>query len=256
MNNRMSILKWFVILLFCFPVLAQEDQWLKTRSEQIYEFKGAKSIRVVNSYGDIRVKKAPFKDRFLLIGNVQQKKEDTFKLKYDPVLKGEEVLVNVTLFSQTEDKKEDTLPRRVDLSILVPVEWECEFETQSGKIDARDMIASVKASSFSGRIYIRTAGVAKCINRQGETVVYLTDQKALSSSFESITGDIEVGLSSKSDCQITASTTGQISSDFSMTIDRQPGSTIKHMKILMGKETAQLAIKSKHGKVKVLHHEP
>ncbi len=191
----------------------------------------ARVLRVENPFGDVRLRHGGDTGEVEVAAAVQQLRPDGVHLETQ-VFESEGALVVTVVWAAKPGVEMPPRPEgdrsRADLAVLVPsgskivvvapdglvetrgVHGDAEFRTQTGDIRIHRHFGAVSASSETGSI----------------EAVLLTGETDKSQVFESLTGSIEVWVGADAKHHATVTTSGSITTDFTMDIthqdDREP----------------------------------
>ncbi len=147
---------------------------------------------------------------------------------------------------------------RVDVTVFIPKGAPLFVRTVRGAIEIRGVKGNVRAETETGEIRIRGVdGLLNTRNGQGATVVMLERAaKGTKQSFESSTGDITVSFDAGAEPLVTASTSGEISTDVSIEIAHHPHQEpSKTAAAKVGAGDSALSIRSKRGNIHLQQRE-
>ncbi len=217
------------------------------------------AVDVANLHGDIRARCANGAD-VLLLGVIQKTKSDPD----EPVIEvnNEKTLTISVKYPQRKIAGERTPPRvapirRVDLTILIPAGSRLRARTRKGFIQAKGIRGDVVARSSGGNIVITTHGCANAYTERGSIFLDLKQPVWRESpTLETLTGDIRVRLPKNIHAEVIAETSGDITTEYSIEIHREPTSHRKRARAVISGGGQTLYIKSARGDVTLLGPTP
>ncbi len=133
------------------------------------------------------------------------------------------------------DEPEAWAARRIDVGLLVPVGVAIDIETSRGLIEVKKLDAGSRLTSVHGDIVYDGSGPLEAHTERGGMRVLLrrtgSDQPA---ALSTLTGDIWLILLEGAGAEVTLETRGPVTTDYSVEIDREPGSPLKQGRIRVG----------------------
>jgi hypothetical protein len=245
----------FVLLTPTLTASAQRvpDDWRVERDTLSGTVSEGIAVAVENSFGDVRVRGLPSNDYEVLV--VAQRHADDPR-RAQVVAEERDGTLHIEV--QYPDEPPAEIPeawrkRRVDLTVLVPAAATLELETRLGTIQAKGLEGDVEATSHTGNVQIVTAGRIRARSDHGKVQAEFRGtgwqrQPVL----ETLTGDIRVLLPRGARLQALVETRGEITTDYTIRIDRVAGSLLKRGEALIGGGGPELVLKSERGAVKLL----
>lgn len=208
-------------------------------------------LEVENPYGDVRLRQ----------GGESGTEVELFAL-LQPSPQGELLEVAFattgdTLTATVRSTKESTArrPARADLVLFVPSSFPVRVTTGSGDglIEAKGIRGSLHAIAVRGDIVAKGVKGGICAQSRSGTISAELGGTGEQQSLVTETGAIEAYLWEDADLTVTAATSGEISTDFSLQIDyRRSEEPSKMATAVLGKGTSSLRIESKQGRVRML----
>lgn len=239
--------------LFAFFLVAVDaDGWQIERSTLSRPLGTQTEFVVNNPHGDIRCRVGAV-DKIEVIANAQRIAGDPFEpeIRFEPV--GESLQLIVAFDSGGNDPTAQTIEmrrRRIDLTLIVPVEAALMLTTQGGLLEAKGVEGELIARTQNGDMVISSAGRVDARSEHGSIKL---DLKSVAGKelpqLETVTGDIELWLPDGVDLNVFAQTEGVISTDFSVEIERD--SRLKRARAKLGRGGNTLRIKSIRGAVQL-----
>jgi hypothetical protein len=227
--------RMLALLMLLMPALSEpggeEANWRFDRSRWQGSIAVGGTVAIRNHHGNVYLRVVPG-DQVEVLAAIQHEAGDPEppEARVEAVEGGVEVVVRLNA------KKGGTAPyERVDLTVFVPPDSPLEVQTTAGDIEAKGFAAAGEYESETGDILVFSSGAIRAKTDRGAIVARLDgDDWQGARSFETVTGDIEVRLPSTASAAVELRTTGLISTDFSIEIDRPEGSRRKHGRALIG----------------------
>ncbi len=233
-------------LLVCLSVLEcnAEDPagWIHKKVEFEDPLPPGMPVKVVNLYGDVRVK--GIVDDHLPVFGILQKRNDT---AFDPrveIKHCDDVSTVTVLAGGAENEIEGSVTSRelgfrVDLTVFIPPASDVSVETRNGLIKIKGVKRDVFAKSVMGGIEISTPGSVRAETRGGDMLVAFKPCKQPSrSDLKTLTGDVSVVFPRPVDVVAALRTSGTISTDFSIDIEKQIDSRFKTAKVRISESSS------------------
>ena len=248
----------FVSLLAFFVNLAPaesppvEDSWQKNTHQWFEEIEPGGTVRVLNPYGNIYARFGGYEDQVEILATVQRLEGDLPKLEVGfRQVEGGGLDVTVAPAAAGTGQTRD----RVDLVLFVPQGAELHARTESDRIEVKGLEGDLVAESIKGDIWVRKIkGSVRAKTERGQISAMLeSGVTAAAQELSTRTGEIEVHLWEDARATVHVSTSGEISTDFSISIEHrrheEPG---KHAVATVGQGGPKLALYSKRGRVRLL----
>lgn len=145
--------------------------------------------------------------------------------------------------------------QRVDMTVYVPDGHNVEVQTELGLIEARGLKGGLKVRSTSGDISFR--GVNGLIDVEtGSGSIEGQIEHAPAGSRQRLvtqTGNIILGLTDGLNATLAIATSGVFATDFSISIDPQPGQEPNKRGVaVIGKPASNIEVASKRGEIRLL----
>jgi len=246
-------------LLLAWPLRAQlPDDWKIERSEATHELGRATAVEVRNDYGDVRCRVTE-QSELLVVANIQRHQDDPRKAEVRIAEDGERIIIEVVYPDAGGDEAAaitaEMERRRADVAVLLPERPRLAVETTDGLIEIKGLKESLDASSRQGRIVVRTSATVRARNEHGPLeVTFLTTDWDEPSSLLSQTGDITVWLPPDAAVLVEAETLGELSTDYSIEIERRGTAEKKFAVARIGQGGGRLALRSEKGRVRLLRN--
>lgn len=227
-----------------------------------------KTIFVRNDYGDVRLRFGGDENKVEISAVLQH------LVKHDPPLKvmtieGKDQAGNLLI--QVGYPNEPLKPNwpdslrcpaafpakatadRADLVTFVPKGASVIVQTLAGLIEAKGLQSNLTAKSCKGNVFARVSGNITANSERGAIEVFLDPAEKNPQRLETLTGDITAHLREGASLDIEASTSGEISTDFSLRIERRPSEEPGKLAFVkIGAGGAKLSAASKRGKIRLL----
>jgi len=217
---------------------------------------GAEIIEIRNLHGDLRVRPVD-EEEVSWSAMIQRHADDPLRADIQTSGEGSTFRIEVR-YPEVEsfepaDQPESWNKRRVDMTLFVPAKRQLIIETARGLIEVKGLDRGVSARSQSGDIVLSTAGPVTAFTERGSiTAQFSATDWESAVQLETLTGAITVTLPPTADTTVTMTTSGELTTDFSLTIDQQPGSERKTARATTGKGESELSMTSSRGNLKLL----
>lgn len=258
------VVLWFLLLpIASSPARtgAQEEasSWSLERFHWSAELSEGKTVRIENLHGDLRVRHAG--NREVEVSAVIQKDVRDSLEAHIEVHETDEGLSIKAVYrprgnpatEEADDPEEADLVRRVDLVVFLPAGNPLVARTGRGLLEAKGLQSSVEGTTTFGDIVVSTDQRIALRSQHGAiSVVLKTTAWQEPALLETLTGDIRVELPKGADVLATATTTGEITTDFSIAIERPEHGFHKRAKATIGKGTCPLQIVTEKGGIKLV----
>lgn len=246
-----------LLLMFIVPGdTSAQDQldrdWLIERSTFKEAVAKGTPIEIHNLYGDVRLRGT--EDAGIdVITNMQKRKGDKHKVSLTHEMKDDKLVLTVSYAGEEEETVKKNGKRRLDLTVFIPEGSHLTVRTHKGLIEAKGIMGDVDFYSDRGKIYCRNKGHVVIGSRQGNiTAAMMKVDWEKASRVESKLGTIEVQLPSDASLQVQATTSGQITTDYSVQIKRSAKGNRKTAIATLGEGKNQLVLDNQAGAIKVL----
>lgn len=232
---------------------AAED-WLIERHEVSVPVAEAARIEIDNPFGDVRVRPAPGSS-IEILGLEQRHREDRGRPEVVVRQARGTVRVEVTYpeVAPGADEPAEWRRRRVDVSLLVPADLPLAITTVGGLIEVRKTRGDLFLRSVGGEIVTLGWGTVDAESDRGDLRIdLLTTSWRTPPRLRTENGDIIVVLPRSARARARLATRGEISTDFSLDIERDPESGHKTALAQIGGEGMELTATSVNGTIKLL----
>jgi hypothetical protein len=247
-----------VLALIALPAPAQGDeptldQWLIERHEWRQETPGLAHLSVRNLHGDVRIRPSAGSEIYLL-GLVQHHVDDSRMPDFEVREEGGELALEVTypagdLAAEPEAWKK----RRVDVTVLVPAAVTLAIETDHGLAEVKGTTGDLTVRTTFGEIVTVTSGSVDAESVHGPIRSELRNSHWNSPPrFATINGEIRVQLPRTVAASARLETRGEITTDFSLAVTRDPATGHKVARAEIGLGGQQLSATSVNGAIKLL----
>jgi hypothetical protein len=210
------------------------DGWTVRDQRVTHPLKAGTPVCITNLVGDVRVREVA--DPVLtVVAMIQQRRGDP---RVPLIEKGDQhpCLVQATVpGAAPEGLYPPGRAPRVDLTVFVPPGSPVFITTAAGRIEAKGLAGDVTAHSDSGNVFVRTPGLIAASSRLGNVEVFIRKfGKGRAYRISSEAGEVSVHLPATGAACVTAETTGQIASDYTMSVRRAADSAHKRARIEVG----------------------
>lgn len=247
------------------PLVAGESQqakepWKPATRQWIETVAAGKRLKLVNPHGDIHVRFGGYENKVEIVATIQRLEESLPELTV--TFRRDEAGLEATVGPQAPS--EPAAPAapgtsktrdRVDLAVFVPKGVALHARTEAGRMDIKGLESDLDAESVKGEIgIVKVKGRVQARSESGEISITLeTGATRESQEFSTRTGDISVHLWEDANLTARIATSGEISTDFSLQVERnrfkEPG---KHALAVIGKGGPELSLASKRGNIHLL----
>jgi hypothetical protein len=214
------------------------------------------TVTIRNLFGDLRVRPTG-DDQIALSAMIQRHRDDPRRAEVQHSIVGDTFELEVG-YPPVADLDPGEVPaswrrRRVDLTVFVPAGRNLIIETAAGLIEIKGLADGVEARSASGDIALDVGGPVDAHTERGAIRVQFKDTRwPAGSTLQTLTGDIAAWLPPQANATAHLETFGEITTDYSIAISRQPGSTRKSAVAVVGDGGARLSLTSNRGSLKLL----
>ena len=224
------------------------DGWQLDRTTGKIGLEQAQTVVIHNMQGDVRVRAGAVEEIEWIL-NAQRMDEDPYRaeLKIDRV---DGRLILDVQFEGEGDSKAEWARRRADLTVLLPAQAESDFRTLDGLIEAKGIESPLQAHSTSGNIVLASAAPVKARTEHGTLKLDLkSDQLSTTPDLSTATGNIELWVPFEAKLRLSGETEGRITTDFSLSIERQ--GRLKVFEALISRDGAGVALRSIRGDIQL-----
>lgn len=224
------------------------EEWRIERREWTRDSSGVAAVEVINPWGDVRVRGGKPGEIYLLTV-AQRHEQDPREL---------ELLFRETpagLAIETRFPAEapagataDWELRRVDLTVYLPKELPATIRTTRGLAEVKGLESELEVETGRGDVALRAAGRVRARSEHGSIQVQFSDAAwPAPSELDTVTGAISVELPDGAAARVELETRGDITTDFSLNIERAAGSQLKRGTALIGAGGQTLRLRSYSG---------
>lgn len=251
----MMLLSWLALcLLGGMPpngAPRQENSWEIKKITWDGAVKAGVAVEIHNEYGDIRTRGAEG-DILAVSAMVQKHKDDQHQLKFEVERSENHLVLRVVYAGDDAGTIKGRGKRRADVTVFLPYGRPLKVRTHKGLIEAKGLKSDVDFETFAGKVFCRIEGSLKIKTHQGPiTAILMKAEWKDAPVLESILGNITLQLPREANVTVKASTSGEITTDYSLTIKKEPKGR-KHAVARIGKGTYPLYINNNSGNVKIL----
>lgn len=233
-------------------------EWRLERLADEAEVAPGATVRVVQLYGDLRVR--PTDGRSVEVSATVQLREGDPEPPELRLQKSGDGLVVEAAFHETDDPRVEEYAaihprRRIDLVVFLPEASPLVATTRDGLLEVKGVSNDLVLETESGPIVARSKGSIRARSDRGSVYVVLqgTDWTT-TPAVETVTGDIRLELPPTADARITAVTAAEITTDFSVEIDRPDDGRRKRAVALLGRASREIDLTSQMGNIKLLEY--
>lgn len=234
-------------------VSAQQSDWQLERKELSYPAGELHSLRLVNDFGDIRLRAGEGPD-ILISALVQRHADDPRDLNPKIANSNGTLSVEVRFDDSLEAPIDPSWPsRRIDVGVFVPATVAATLTTGSGLIELRDLVATAELETASGAIDVETLGGLTARTQSGNIRAQLQRSNwPQPASLESATGNLRVELLRGAKASVVLETRGAITTDYSLVIERAEDSLFKRGQSEIGGGGQHLSLVSNRGAIRLM----
>jgi len=221
--------------------------WRIERIDRIEKLAPRAPVRVENRHGDLRVRVGAAGE--LALHGVAQRAAPDAPLGL--LVEAEDGGWAVRVAPPAGDAGGDSR-RRLDLAIAVPADTPLVLASGAGLIEARGFAAPVRATSGAGEIRLRGSGEVDASSESGAVrMAFHPRLPAAPSRFATSTASIEVELPPGADATARLETSGRLTTDFSLAVERV-GPLTKRATARLGRGGPELRLVSRTGDLALL----
>ena len=236
------------------------EEWKIEKFDWTGPLADATQIVITNPYGDVRCR-ATDGSEVVIVANIQRHRGDPRRAAVDVVRAsaGQDtherlaITVGYPPEAQGESVTPEMAKRRVDVTVLVPHAARLAIETTTGLIEAKGASSHVRAETRIGDVVVKTSGSVFASSQHGAITVTFSstswDEDA--TSLKTLTGDISVWLTPEASVTVEAETRGELSTDYSIEIERRLPDDKKYAVARIGGAANRLSVKTEKGRVRL-----
>lgn len=241
-----------LLMLAVIPIHAQGPQAME-RDSWSGPIAPGSSIRVDNTFGDVRLRHGGAEGNLEVAAILQQLSIDGSKLVLETEITDDATVVTIVRYD-IDGNVDQQAPRgdkaRADLAIMVPKGFPIRVETKNGLIEARGVRTDVDLHTANGTIRVvkHQGGITAHTESGSMEITLLSSATEKRMEFSSTTGPITVFTPSDSNLAVTMSTSGAFITDFSLTVEhRDTEEPNKTAAAVVGNGGSALDMTSKRG---------
>lgn len=246
----------FVFLFFLPESMCSQKETEKDWNAQRITWQGiikhGTPIEIQNPYGDVRLRGTD-QPQVDVIAHAQMKLSDKHTITFLSQMEHGVLKLIVSYAGREEDTIKKNGKRRLDMAVVVPHGSPLMVRTHKGSIQAKGIKNDVDFYSERGNISSSHHGHAVIGTRQGKISASLRGVNwDKPTELYSVLGSIEVYLPRQTSLAIEATTSGKITTDYSIQIQRNPGEKEKFATMTLGEGKNRLVIKNSSGAIEIL----
>lgn len=227
--------------------------WLVERVQTHHAVAEGGAVSVANPWGNVIVRAGDEGD--LMVLSLAQRHRDDPRTAEVAVVEeegGTAVRVGYPQVALPEPV-EEWERRRVDLTVLVPPGSPLSVETADGDVEAKGLREPLRVDTRRGDVRILTGGPVDAVSEHGEIDVhFLSMGWPGRSRLVTTTGPIVAELPAGGAAEVRFRTSGPLTTDYSVAIDRDPASSLKSGTATIGAGGPRLEIESDRGPITLM----
>ena len=233
----------------------ETPSWEKRTDQWFESIESGGRVRIINPHGSIYARFGGYEPQVELLATVQRIDHDLPELEVRRERTGDGITVTVAFGKPLEPAVAAAHRDRIDLVVFVPLGSTLDAETLDGRSEAKGLKSDLIARSIKGDLFVRSiAGRLQLETQRGDISATLVGGATVEpQQLTTRTGDIEAYLWEDADFEVEIATSGEISTDFSLTVEHlryeEPG---KRARASIGVEGPELRLSSKRGRVRLL----
>jgi len=247
---------WLGVICPLYGQAPDDSSWLIASLSDSFPAAAGATLRLRHLGGDVRIEAADT-DRVQVTAVAQSHRDDPRKpsIRFVPSEGdlGEGGHRLIIEFAQLEVAAAGAWSkRRIDVGLLVPAGIRIEIETDRGLIEAKKLTSAARLVSDRGEIVYDGSGDLTARTERGSMRVLLrkTGQGRFA-DLSTLTGDIWCILLEGAGADVTLETRGPVTTDYTVEIDRAPGSPLKKVRIRVGAGGSKLTLQSHSGGIRL-----
>jgi len=268
----LTVLPLLATLAFVTPASADPltldegtSEFERSSTQWLESIEAGGTVAVVNPFGNVYARFGGYDNQVEILATTQRLETELPELVVgvEQVEGGLDIVVGparptaggATGAAPVADSKSFETRDRVDLVVFVPQGATLDVRTDDDLIEVKGLKGDVIASSVKGDVRIRSIeGRVRAKTTRGQISAMLeTDATKQAQELTTETGDIEVHIWEDANFHVRIATSGEISTDFSLTVEHrrfeEPG---KLAEAVVGQGGPELRLSSKRGRVRLL----
>ncbi|MBZ0113310.1 MAG: hypothetical protein K8J08_12685 [Thermoanaerobaculia bacterium] len=221
------------------------DVWSHDHQDRTWST-DADRVVIMNPFGSVRLRRGD-DGEIRMVSNLQWIDSDRPALEISRKEGAESIEVVAV-----SPEPSGTHRRQVDLTLFVPAASSVSVQTTDGLIDARGLLGLLDLTSERGDLYLRGCGLSTTKTAHGAThLIFRTVEWTGVVKAESTSGEVRVELPHGTSVPTRIATRGEITSDYSIQIERSDASQLK-IGLVGGATTPRLDLESYSGPIKLV----
>ena len=236
------------------PAPGQPDlsEWRIEHEQSSHPIGATVELRIVNVWGEVNLR-AGEGDQ-VLVSTASQRHLDDPRA---PEVHVEELPDLLTIEVRFDDRlevleKTEWGQRRIDIGVSVPKGLNISIRTRKGDIEVRDLVGRADLETASGSITFKGPGGLQVRSDTGSILAqFRRSDWSKPVLIETSTGDIRAELLEGASATAEIKTRGSITTDFSIAIERLPGSNLKRGVATIGAGGQTMQLTSHSGAIRL-----
>lgn len=239
-------------------VAGPTEEPVLTRSTWSGKLAEGATLRVVNPFGNIRVRFGGWEGQAEVLATVQSLTDTAPAHELAVEESAEVVSVAVGYPAGTMAAAaggQGTATGRVDLVVFLPAGRPLEARTGAGLLECRGLRSDLSLTSASGDVNVKaTLGAVDVRTGEGRiSLVLEADASRAAQVLESESGEITVYIPENADLRVQAATSGEICTEYSLDVEHRAGTEPgKLATAVIGKAASELVMQSRRGRIRLL----
>lgn len=227
------------------------DDWRIEYQDTQYPAAGVATLVVDNPFGDVRVEGTPGETLRGSFG-VQRHREDPRELQVRAHEEAGVLHLEIGFTKLEIMEHEEWAKRRIDAALTVPNDLRLEVTTDAGDVEVEKFGGDVDVTSARGDVSLDGGGALMVEASRGAVRALIrSTEKDEPLSIETLTGDITVTFEEGARFTADVETYAHIASDYSIAIDRKPGSNHKTGRIEVDPDGRHARLTSHQGTIRI-----
>lgn len=233
------------------PSEARQTDWLLETIQDAFEVAEGDVLHFRHDWGDVRIEAAET-DRIHVTAIAQHHRDDP-RAPMIRLVPGEKEHQLVVEFAHLAIAENEAWPkRRIDVGLTVPEGLELDVETSDGLIELDRARTMARLVSDRGDISYKGIASVFAHSERGKVVAMLYETGAgRRADLSTLTGDIRCILLEGARANVTLETRGTVTTDYSVEIEREPGSPLKRGRIRLGNDGTTIVLESQNGGIRL-----